>query len=492
MLDVEDVSALLGWIAHSSRNADARLLMERLGPASDNPRLLGRAMAVLDRSLFDGERLCESMAGVAADQDADQRRRRYRLLLSAFHPDRYPARNEWLTRRSQIITRAYSQFKANPDQPASTVLTPTAAHSEPPPAADKADPKLPDWLIRSLDVLRRRWGHDRYLGHKIIGALALIALLPAISVMLERTAADPELNIAPGQAGQSAGEPVAAPIVPMPVVATWPPELHGIGPLDAGAKIVDGEPMDQWRTWLDSPQAARPNWLATARLGEIALLAEANQPATVAMSRDAEVVVPVQAGPQRTPATESMTAESRNAEPTDALPMRSVEQPVPSVASADQGNLPRPAPTQAPATALPADRPGASPAGPDQIVGQIALGPLDRHPVGELLRNYQSSFEAGDVDGILALLARQPRENDRVGLDWFERHYRQLFASSSRRTLDLHVLHARRQGHQWRVTTRYRVDFDNQSAANGGQRSEEVAFVIAPDPFHLKIAAIEH
>ncbi|MGK7294632.1 MAG: hypothetical protein ACNS61_02250 [Candidatus Wenzhouxiangella sp. M2_3B_020] len=178
-LGPDDADALLGWLNGAAERDDGDLPR----PGHD-PVLLQMVFHRLDDVLFQAGELKLAAAGVDPDQPANRRRIRFRRLASAFHPDRFPDLSDWLTERSQAIHRAYAQFKKDPDAPAPQPVTPPR-----PPTAGKpvrSNPRRPrtQRLRHFADSLRARFGHDRYLAHKLIGGLAVLALLPVINLML--------------------------------------------------------------------------------------------------------------------------------------------------------------------------------------------------------------------------------------------------------------------------------------------------------------------
>ncbi|MDT8321180.1 MAG: hypothetical protein RQ826_11700 [Xanthomonadales bacterium] len=152
----------------------------------DDPVLLRMALFRLDETLFDNGRLDLQAAGFDPEQPASTRRSRFRRLASAFHPDRFPDLADWLTQRSQAIHQAYGLFKQDPEGSAFATPQPGRAQSTDTrtvfrkPRAGARNRPLERFAVR----LRRRFGQDRFLAHKIIAALAILALLPIINLWL--------------------------------------------------------------------------------------------------------------------------------------------------------------------------------------------------------------------------------------------------------------------------------------------------------------------
>jgi len=473
----QEVAALLGWIASSSRNPGAQALNQALGPSGDNEALTGHAFSLLDEAIFAGETLLTGPAGVSEERENDARRRRYRLLLSAFHPDRYPARADWLTSRSQVITRAYARFKTGQTDELPAVAAP-------PPAANPGPSDYrgitPTW--RLAERLRSRWGQDRFLAHKIIGILALFLLLPVISILLDQQIRAPDDDQRP-----------AKPRIDLDAldlrVERWPlPDLTApwLAADQSDLAVADPEPVTLPESLWDSFQAASsidlPEWLDRARVGYAR--STADSPGIQMLAFLSESWDQIDELIATTEASEALPQPERrppNAEPAREPRDRNASSPAPAapVASATPNRSERPS-----------DQPGQ--VEPPLPGGSINLGPLSNHQVGDLLNDYRSSIEAGDLEGLLDVLGREPRDNHRVGRGWFEQHYRELFNASSQRSLSLQILNATRHGQGWRVTAQYQLDMRDVHSGQNDRMERDVEFVILPDPFRLKIVAVEY
>ncbi|MDZ7713662.1 MAG: hypothetical protein U5L06_11375 [Rhodovibrio sp.] len=105
-----ELDAALSWLA-GSRRCGGDSLAQVLGPAPDHPRRRIAVYEQLDWQLFEDGQL--RLAGAHVDIDCDEatRRARYRRLMTAFHPDRYPEHADWLTSRSQAVHASYGRFR---------------------------------------------------------------------------------------------------------------------------------------------------------------------------------------------------------------------------------------------------------------------------------------------------------------------------------------------------------------------------------------------
>jgi len=202
-LGPQRVEALLGWLNGSAERDDRQAELPRPG---HDPVLLQMVLYRLDDELFRDGELNIARAGVDPEQPMTRRRMRFRRLASAFHPDRFPDLSDWLTARSQAIHRAYARFKENPDEPAPR----PGASGSPQPPTPTAKPtgygyprqrKAGRWA----QALRARFGGDRYLAPKLVGGLAVIALLPVLNLVLV-----PEPNRAPDVPAITVNEPTSS------------------------------------------------------------------------------------------------------------------------------------------------------------------------------------------------------------------------------------------------------------------------------------------
>ncbi len=214
-LELEQIEALIGWLNSANREA-----ADTAGKHELDSVLVLLVLQQLDRSLFTRFRLDARAAGVSPDQPLELRKKRFRRLASAFHPDRFPDLADWLTERSQSVLHAYNRFKQDPDAELDDDRAQAGTASAPPsataptgplrPAPPRRRPRRPGMrsAVRALLLqLRGRFGRDPKLGHKLIALLALLAMLPVINLYLAPSA--------------SKSTPVAAisPSIPDPALA---------------------------------------------------------------------------------------------------------------------------------------------------------------------------------------------------------------------------------------------------------------------------------
>jgi len=511
-LDVRQIGALLAWLGGSGRDADARLLCEKLGKPGEDEELRARVFEQLDIELFDGERLLLQSAGVDVSVDEKDRRRRFRLLLSVFHPDRFPARSEWLTSRLQIVNRAYSDFKAGrlDDAVDGSPLPPVKA------AGKEARPRQPVWqgISPSWKLggrFREQLGQDRYLGHKIVGVLLVITALPVISILLD--AQSDRADIAPVEEPERIEERWFGHDLDL-AVDEWPlvsPDPEWLANVDM--ESVADHPVEELAEWPVEIEAFEaPGWMRVARVVEPQDVLELADPVEVVQAVGvAETEEMVDGDEVAGVVEEDVIAdevEVINDEPEEVLVVEvpgeeEDERWVAESVEAEEvlvevgvvggletsGTKPRPANEEAlvgvPALVEAEDDVALGP-------GTMSLGLLGNHQVGNVLTEYRDSVEAGDMDGVLRVMGRSPRENANEGREWFEYRYGELFDASKQRSLSMHVRNARRSGREWLVEVDYRLDMAREDSDELERLEREVRYSISPDPFRLRIISIEY
>lgn len=109
MLPPDSVEALLQWLC-GGQNGHAESPRRIFGAPEDDKQLVKRVYNVLDATLFTGDDHLLPVQGTRTERE-----RRYRLLVRAFHPDRFPELEKWLISRSQSVNTAYMAFRNNPD-----------------------------------------------------------------------------------------------------------------------------------------------------------------------------------------------------------------------------------------------------------------------------------------------------------------------------------------------------------------------------------------
>jgi hypothetical protein len=179
-LGVNEVDALVGWLLGKGDE------VTELPKPEHDPVLQQMVFYRLDATIFSAGELRLTAAGLGHDEPAELRKTRFRRLAGAFHPDRHPDLADWLTERSQAVLRAYGRFKHGDESiaPIQTAAPPYPGY--PPPRPPRRGPfrRIRLRLRAAAEDLRRRVGDDRFLPHKLIGGLALLAMLPVLNLLL--------------------------------------------------------------------------------------------------------------------------------------------------------------------------------------------------------------------------------------------------------------------------------------------------------------------
>jgi len=505
-----EITGLLGWMAGSSGSREARELRKNFGPAGQDDRITARGFRLLDHALFDRQTLLESAAGVGEDRTNDARRRRYRLLLSAFHPDRYPDRVDWLTERSQIITIAYSRFKSGkrPTRPEPVI--------KPGPAALRKRPRRfvrppTRWLSRLAMLLRQRFGGDPWLAQKIIGGFALVLLLPLLSVLLD-THTPRSVHSNPKESAPTT--PVAAApatSVPETTVIALEPTAPTLARRDDGHRDKDNQNNGN-RDNGNRDEGNSNDQAITATAAHAAIEARRGTPESSALEpgpQDSAVDLSVAAAESpQTDRTEPVDqASMRSNDPrsgSDAAPRGTADSPPLSIPSLPEQLIARDTPTAEPSPALQGPTAGVASDRPSEVStadnptftqadsideptptarGRLLLGPLSSHQIGALLQQYQLALEQADIETLSQLVGREQAETLRA-------RFPGLFESDQQHRVDLSILQSQRDGDQWVVQLQQEVGVSaiDRRARSFSHRAE---FRFSPDPFAIQMIEME-
>jgi hypothetical protein len=440
----QDVSALLAWLSRSSNKPEAQPLIAALGEAGDWPAMTEKAYRLLDETLFIDGRLDARAAGVDTGRSDSERRRRFRLLLSAFHPDRQESMADWLNKRSQTLTRAYSEFKSGRSD------TMPAEHSSRDRVAVRKQPKpayegiAQKWHERLRGSLRERIHTDRFLGHKIVGALASILLLAMVSIMLSESPQD-KPSLVSGAPNTIAGGSLAA---------AQPESQEVLEPsADVTRVTQDRIRSDRALTGAASAKPAEAEQkLAKLRpavqLANVESAREVNEP-----SPDRPTTVRNSTPRERLEPDRSQAGQNIRAEPAVARPMSGS-----GVDASTSSSLAR---TQHGAGGINANGEQLPPAAdaPEHAIqvvrseplGNLELGPLRRHQVADLLRRYQLAVENGNPVALIELFNAESRS--RVDLDGLVE-----LGSAEQRALSLSIVNSRTEGEFWRLEVLHRLE----------------------------------
>lgn len=422
-----DLRPLLAWVTGSfgreskgreSHGRDGKEGHGELPRPEDDPVLLHMVLYRLDALLFDSGSLDLRAAGVGPDQPVSTRRRRFRRLARAFHPDRFPDLADWLTQRSQAVHQAYGRFKQDPDDIA--IAAPPrepARRTDSRPVHKSRAKALGRSFKRFAILLRRRFGPDRFLAHKIVGALAILALLPAINLWLVP-------NRDSGASAQStAGR--------NEMQVDRPLTLHANAQANTQANTQAGGPAGLQTGPRTDPQTAPQ----TAR--------QTNEEVTPLLIAARQAMNPRYDGLGEAATLPTVDDQLR------AMGLRTdTERLYSRIPSRTEAPAEPPSPKPQP-IAEPAAEP---PTGPEPLpAGKLELGFFAKHPVGLLLAAFHSDLESGNLPGLVSRFAPDAHYGRLRGNRQLARHFRELFDQAPERQVNLHVQRLERDGKQWRA-----------------------------------------
>jgi len=93
----------------------------------------------------------------------------------------------------------------------------------------------------------------------------------------------------------------------------------------------------------------------------------------------------------------------------------------------------------------------ASQAPQTQPESELVLGPLGRHPAGEVLQRFHEAMQAGNISGIAGSFAPNARMDSIRGRDEIADHFRSALNPADSRQVNLKVLRLGREDGGWRV-----------------------------------------
>lgn len=511
-----ELDAVLSWVSGSER-AGAGELIRRLGTARERPDLMNRVYRHLEAELFDGERLNLLNAHLADGIDDKQRRARYRRLMTAFHPDRYPDDAAWMTPRARAINDAWRRFRSG--EPASS----TPAQPSPAGPAQRTKRRKPkrNWEDERksarltperpnlLNVLRRRLGRIDNLPAKLLLVLAMLVLVPvawmyfayqpwrtdpaSVVTVVERepdSALRSDREIREPGASPAALDELAAPMeaddAPPPLDIrdpgrVWPDVLAetDLSDLDERLAMVEPEPAAIEEEAPDRIEA------------DVMPAEEQDPPASTQPDPDQELEEEVGPGPALAaqpdsqeetvrPDEEPEVGEETLAEGSSQAQTEVDDEPIdeqPIEDTVEVATIVRP-------VVQPIVRPIVRPDDESQQ-------PTTRELIDELLEGYRRSFELGELEAFLGHFTTSPRENRNRGREWFQENYQWLFAASQRRQLSLNVLDIESANGEWMVTAQFELQVDWPDRRPVHDR-RHVRYTVRDEDNELRIAAIDY
>lgn len=516
-----ELDAALSWLSGSERHGgDA--LASRIGPALEQP---GRRIAVYDRlsaQLFRNGQLDLPGAHVDIDIDIELRRARYRRLMTAFHPDRFPAHAGWLTSRSQAVLASYGRFR----------------RGEPP--ENRRPDAAPDHKPKSEARVRPGWSRDRRsarltpvagpgplarlrtwllgienLQRRILLVLAVLCLVPVLYAYLVYKPYRDIHTPAPELADSGAGAYSVSSAQSRPTAKETAPDAQSVeqAVLAHNTRREMPEILPSWHRDRTTNPSVSPDPGAGSSAADLVDTQQKSLPESPDLQGNAagqpeqprQSARPDPAAPTSSPTdhlSSTMTAgsptDSRSREPMQSARDTPIAEPGPT---AERSTPPEPGSAQEPLSDEPAlaDAESAPRAGQslstrsaEVAEAAAALDQQRREHIQDLLAGYRTSFENGWLEEFLKYFTATPRENSHQGRDWFRSNYGWLFENTAERELNIDILDMTGAGDHWIVLARFemRVDYPDRPTTRSARQVRYRIETNEHDQF--RIAAIEY
>jgi hypothetical protein len=538
----EELDAILGWVTGAKRRAGAEL-EALLGSSQADPALLWDVYQQLDQVLFWDGILREEAAGVSATVPSPERRARYRRLMTAFHPDRYPDRAEWFTPRSQAILQSYGEFRH--ETPGRKAAPTEAKKPAPrPPPRRRFLPRVhfgPGLLVTVRDSLRR----VRYLEIKLLAIVATALFVPVLVIYLNQYpvptgydfpahgAPDSEGGIAaiaeeasgpeehsPNRENQQSAAPVPDPEGyelesqgEMTAPEPWEKALAALGQKSEGERAaardaiarelaaqeiaaIEAAARQATKERREAREAAAREAVAREAATRQAAAREAAAREAAAREAAAREVAAREAAAREAAAREAAAREAaaREAAAREAAAREAAAREAAARDAAAREAAAREAAARETAALEAAAREAAAreAATVDVADSRAAPSSMTQLRVAALIDSYRIAFENGDIVAFMRHFGPDPRENTNRGRAWFEKNYKDLFAQSWQRkfALDIYAI-APTSGGDWKVSANYdlRIDYLTRPAVHV---SGPVHYRVQNQPEGWRIDSIEY
>lgn len=466
-LAARELDAVLSWLSGNQRSGASELI-RHLGTPRERPDLARSILEQLDVQLFTDGKLILQRAFVDAAHDREERRARFRRLMTAFHPDHHPDDTGWLTPRSQAIHDAWRNFRNGQDndshlpakdQSASRVTARTNVYPKPARRSARLIPDTPG----PLTWLRMKLLNARHLQAKAMLLIAVVASLPVAWVYFTHQPyrdvltgdhftpeADTRVDLPPPHAArvpdvQSTDVDSSPLIEPVMELA-----MQGLRPLEPT------EPMEKPPSSTHSPVSVTDS--------------DSSSPETRAGKKEeteAEGVAEPQSAPAQIATTEKSTP-----------PIVRINPEMPGETAA----------ASAAATKIP-DPPDS--AGSESDPPEKVLSRETELRITELIGSFTESFERGHLDGLLGHFTDHPRENRNEGRRWIRQNYQSLFQHSSHRRLRISIDEILVHDDQWAVVGQFelQVEYPERRPV---RVIRNVRYLISEEREQLRISSIEY
>ena len=480
-LDAGELDATLNWLSGSER-AGAGRLIRHLGTPSEQPGLTRRVLRRLDNRLFRNGQLVLDRAFLHAAIDHDERRARFRRLMTAFHPDHHLTDNGWLTPRSQAIHEAWRRFRNGQEdspQGESSNVSQNIVPSGPQPATSmerrsaRLAPEAPGILAR----LRLRLQRVDHLQGKAMLLIAVIAFLPVVWVYFTHQ---------PYREGLEAisQETPAADTARTRSVASESAE----SPRESVARQSDGQPLREPADRSQGVSETFPEPI-TVRVREVAAREDNDLDTSLALTTP-----DTQDTPESTPGAPAPPTDELKPDPDETRERSWVTGRDHSSRATEEAtdasdrqlaviDTPPASDIESPADPVPDADPSID--ADDEVDLETELR------IAQLLGSYQDTFERGQLDGLLGHFSDSPRENRNEGRRWLRQNYQALFENSTRRRLYIEVKEISPHEKGWQVDARFvlQVDYPQRRSM---RVDRPVRYLILEEHEQYRIASIEY
>ena len=442
------LDALLVWLSNPD-NPRVAELERAIGQRLTRDQAGASAYRLLDRQLFADEAPpSPATLGFVPGTAATHAKQRYRRLMQVYHPDRHPERTAWATRRTEQINRAFAAFQRGETGTAHAGTRKGRGCRE---AAKPSDRRLPPvWLPPALrDPIAPAWVwiHDRWAAltplqqrlmnmAAIAGALMITIALwpeepprPVPRIIHHPLGIEPTPALVDEPAPESEPPPKIAPSLaattPVPKMEVSRPAI--IPPTSAPDESPSPTPMvaSQGNALLDRESSVVPETSERER--------SAQERPTQAASEPKPEPTPEPKTDTETPAiTES--ADLPAAPPPEA-PSSAWSDPTTS--RAPHADIPAAATPEPPKPPAPPAAPLALSTTPAVSTAMSADAPLATRcqAAPEILSRFQSAYQAGALDTLMALYSPLAKENELA--TWFaiRQTYAEWFRTTSARRI---------------------------------------------------------
>lgn len=424
------LDALLVWLSNPD-NPRVAELEHAIGQRLTRDQAVASAYRLLDQQLFaDEDPPSPATLGFAPGTAATHAKQRYRRLMQAYHPDRHPERTAWATRRTEQINRAFAVFQRGEADTAHAGPRKGRGRRE---AAKPYSRRLPPvWLppvLRDPIAPAWVWIHDHWMALTPLQQ-RLMNMAAIIGVLMTTIALWPEEP--PRPAPRIIHHPLG--IEPTPEPEPQPPEIATTEPTPEAEA-----PRPTIISPTNAPDGSPSGAPVVASRGNALLDLESNVAPETAEHEKSTQESPTQTAsePKPEPVPEPKT-DAATPPPTAPPPGASSSAwPAPMTARAPHADIPSAATPEPPKPPAPPEMPLALSTAPAVSTATPAGATLatDCQAAPEILSRFQSAYQAGALDTLMALYSPLAKENELA--TWFaiRQTYAEWFRTTSSRRI---------------------------------------------------------